>query len=105
MSPQNWDGGGEYKAKPLEWVKLCQSNIGFGALRRACGPHLRGRKTAQEAVIRLEPHSHPDSGSGPPEKAGRGRNSCSTGLLSHLGPKDHSPQHSRAKTMGRGTLA
>lgn len=42
--PQNWDGGGEYKAKPLEWVRLCQSNIGFGDLRKACGPHLRSER-------------------------------------------------------------
>lgn len=43
-SPQNWDGGGEHEAEPQEWVKLCQSNIGLWALRRACGRHLRAER-------------------------------------------------------------
>lgn len=44
-------GGGE--AELLEWVGPCQFNIRLGAVRRARGPYLRGRKTAQSHTVIL----------------------------------------------------
>ena len=88
-SPQTGVGRGGGEAELLEWVGPCQFNIRLRAVRRACGPYLRGRKTDQrDAATCPESHSNPDSGSGPP-----------AGLLSQLGPTDPS-HHARARMKG-----